>query len=81
MVPLSWAMAKTLEYKPSDPIHFMGYKLLQWIFSNVPKTKKDNIQELIALSTIEMDRKLVVSIIYNNFQCFILLGIISTVYI
>ncbi|KAK1123746.1 hypothetical protein K0M31_008441 [Melipona bicolor] len=59
MVPLSWAMAKTLEYKPSDPIHFMGYKLLQWIFSNVPKTKKDNLQELIALSTIEMDRKLV----------------------
>lgn len=86
MVPLSWAVAKTLEYNPSDPVHFIGYKLLQWTCNNISQTEKDKHQQLIALSTIKMDHKLIVSIIYNNFQClknssFISINIINTMYI
>ncbi|XP_033178333.1 uncharacterized protein LOC100741710 [Bombus impatiens] len=59
MVPLSWAVAKTLEYNPSDPVHFIGYKLLQWTCNNISQTEKDKHQQLIALSTIKMDHKLI----------------------
>ncbi|CAL7941997.1 unnamed protein product [Xylocopa violacea] len=60
MVPLSWAIARTLKYKPSDPIHFTAYQLLRWVHDNVPQIKKDNLHQFIALSTIAMDRKLIV---------------------
>ncbi|XP_043791858.1 uncharacterized protein LOC122714516, partial [Apis laboriosa] len=60
MVPLSWAMATSLEYKPSNPIHFMVYQLLKWTYNNISEIKKDNVQQLIALSTIKMDHKLIV---------------------
>nr|XP_034185214.1 uncharacterized protein LOC117606624 [Osmia lignaria] len=57
MVPLSWAMAKTLEFKPTDPLHYTAYQLLRWAH-NVSETEKNALQQLIALATIEMDRKL-----------------------
>ena len=65
MVPLSWAMAKTLEFKPTDPLHYTAYQLLRWAH-NVSETEKNALQQLIALATIEMDRKLTVSIIHNT---------------
>lgn len=78
MVPLSWAMATSLEYKPSNPIHFMVYQLLKWSCNNISEVKKDNVQQLVALFTIKMDHKLIVSITYNNLfeKYFILLKII-----
>ncbi|CAK9803146.1 hypothetical protein ANTQUA_LOCUS3602 [Anthophora quadrimaculata] len=60
MIPLTWVIARTLEYKPTEPIHFMAYQLLHWTRDNVHQTKKDNLQQLIALATIAMDRKFIV---------------------
>ncbi|XP_017892997.1 uncharacterized protein LOC108632750 [Ceratina calcarata] len=59
MIPLSWAMARTLKYRPSDPIHFISYQLLSWVHGNVPENRKEDLRQLIALSTIAMDKKLV----------------------
>nr|XP_012137154.1 PREDICTED: uncharacterized protein LOC105662038 [Megachile rotundata] len=57
MVPLAWAMARTLSYNPTDPIHYTAYQLLRW--PHISETEKDSLQELIALDTIKMDRKLI----------------------
>ncbi|XP_076757252.1 uncharacterized protein LOC143427207 [Xylocopa sonorina] len=59
MVPLSWALTRTLKSKPSDPIHFTAYQLLRWVHGNISQTKKDTLHQLIALSTIAMDQKLI----------------------
>ncbi|XP_054003839.1 uncharacterized protein LOC128889844 [Hylaeus anthracinus] len=59
MVPVSWTMAKVLNYKPSDPIHYMAYQLLRWKNNNVTQNKKDTIHNIIALATTAMDRKLI----------------------
>lgn len=67
MVPLAWAMARTLKYQPSDPLHYATYQLLCWKHDHVTQTKKDSIHEVIALATSKMDRKFIVSAI--NFQC------------
>ncbi|XP_031830212.2 uncharacterized protein LOC116425981 [Nomia melanderi] len=59
MVPIAWAMARTLKYKPSDPLHYLAYELFHWKHGNINQQKKESIKESIALATVAMDRKLI----------------------
>lgn len=67
MVPLTWAMARTLNYNPTNPIHYTAYQLLHWIH-NVSEIEKETLRQSVALDTIKMDHKLIVSAIYNTCQ-------------
>ncbi|XP_076237451.1 uncharacterized protein LOC143181106 [Calliopsis andreniformis] len=59
MVPLAWAMTRTLKYTPTDPVHYMMYQLLCWKHSNVTQTEKDSTKEFIAVATIAMDQSFI----------------------
>ncbi|XP_076300311.1 uncharacterized protein LOC143218762 isoform X4 [Lasioglossum baleicum] len=56
MVPIAWALARTLKYKPSDSLYYMTYELMRW--KNINPEKKERIQNAIAQANVEMDHKL-----------------------
>lgn len=58
MVPLSWAISKTLKYRPSNPEHYIAYQLLRWKYGNVPQSEIYNARKIMACATI--DRKFMV---------------------
>jgi len=66
MVPLSWAISRTLRYQPSDPKHYIAHQLLRWKYGNVPQEEIHDAQQFIASATVTMDRKLMVKTIFSN---------------
>lgn len=60
MIPLTWAISRTLKYQPTNPQHYIAHQLLRWRYGNVPQEEMDNTQQFVVSATIAMDRKLVV---------------------
>ncbi|XP_032680447.1 uncharacterized protein LOC116848450 [Odontomachus brunneus] len=59
MIPLTWAISRTLKYQPTNPQHYIAHQLLRWRYGNVPQEEMDSIQQFVVSATIAMDRKLV----------------------
>ncbi|XP_024936913.1 uncharacterized protein LOC107264199 [Cephus cinctus] len=59
MVPLVWAMSKALQYRPSDPKHYIAYKLLSWKYGNVSKAEMEDVRNLVITATIDKDKQLI----------------------
>ncbi|XP_046594369.1 uncharacterized protein LOC107216612 isoform X1 [Neodiprion lecontei] len=58
MAPLAWAMSRALQYRPSDPNHYIACQLLRWRYGNVSKLEMKAVEDFVIARTIEMDKKL-----------------------
>ncbi|XP_046742512.1 uncharacterized protein LOC124409136 [Diprion similis] len=58
VAPLAWAMSRALQYRPSDPNHYIACQLLRWRYGNVSKTEMKTVEDYVIARTIEMDKKL-----------------------
>jgi len=64
MVPLSWALSRTLRYRPSDSNHYIAHQLLRWKYGNVSEEEMHSAQQFVSCATIIMDHQLQVKIHY-----------------
>lgn len=60
MIPLAWAMAKALEYRPTDPKYYIACQLVRWRHGGVCKSEMKEAADFVIARTIEMDVKLMV---------------------
>lgn len=61
MVPLTWALNKTLKYNPTNPIHYIACQLLRWKYDNISSKEKERTIDFVIGSTIKKDLELLVT--------------------